>query len=455
MKMKKIFRVAVLAVAATLIFTANALGGEVVNLVPDWFIGGGAVLADAFASAAETSQGTAKVSDKPAHNKSTVSKVLTKIMPSQFPLDQMLRDLSTETTSSTKYEYFKVRSRAVCATVAEAVTGSTTSLVNIKVNAAHFFSVNGNVLVPSFNATGISNAATAVAEGGLSFTPLVLHICAVDWGTNTISVMALNATGVPDIPKDTKLYRMGTAMDELAARSEDPLSQPVKDYNYCQIHMTTVSEGVYQKLQEKEVPYGLAEFKEQALYDFRMTNEIDALFGTAQEFVDKKTNKTKYTADGLVRKISSHKFDFSNEEKLTEDHLQSMIAQLYNCSNGSDERYLYYGTELGSAIAGCRTIYKSLEAGKTEVRFGITFNRIDTNYGTLLLKYHPLFNICGYSRAGIVVDPANVYRCIQKPLEATPLDLDKSGQSRSKDIRIDESHTLAVTNPDTHAMILV
>ncbi len=453
MKMNKIFRVAVLAVAATLIFTANALGGEVVNLVPDWFIGGGAVLADAFASAAETTQGTAKVSDKPAHNKSTVSKVLTKIMPSQFPLDQMLRDLSTETTSSTKYEYFKVRSRAVCATVAENVTGSTTSLVNIKLNTAHFFSLNGNVLVPSWEATGKGKAATELSDDKVAFNPLVLHICSIDKGTSTIGVIALNASGVPSIKSATKLYRMGTAMDELAARSEDPLSQPVKDSNFCQIHMTTVSEGLYQKLQEKEVPYGLAEFKEHALYDFRMTNEIDTLFGAADECLDPVTNKTKYTSDGLTRKINHH-IDWTGKT-VTENDLQDMFAEIYAVNNGSDERYLYYGTELGSAIAGCRTIYKSLEAGKTEVRFGITFNRIDTNYGTLLLKYHPLFNICGYGRAGIVVDPANVYRCIQKPLEATPLDLDKSGQSRSKDIRIDESHTLAVTNPDTHAMILI
>ena len=453
MKMNKIFRVAVLAVAATLIFTANALGGEVVNLVPDWFIGGGAVLADAFASAAETSQGTAKVSDKPAHNKSTVSKVLTKIMPSQFPLDQMLRDLSTETTSSTKYEYFKVRSRAVCATVAEAVTGSTTSLVNIQLNTAHFFSLNGNVLVPSWETTTKAEAATELSNDKVAFKPLVLHICSINRGTNTIGVIALNANGVPNIKSGTKLYRMGTAMDELAARSEDPLSQPVKDSNFCQIHMTTVSEGLYQKLQEKEVTYGLAEFKEHALYDFRMTNEIDTLFGAADECVDRVTNKTKYTSDGLVRKIN-HRIDWTGKT-VAENDLQDMFAEIYAVNNGSDERYLYYGTELGSAIANCRTIYKSLEAGKTEVRFGITFNRIDTNYGTLLLKYHPLFNICGYGRAGIVVDPANVYRCIQKPLEATPLDLDKSGQSRSKDIRIDESHTLAVTNPDTHAMILI
>lgn len=454
MKLKKIFRVGLLAVAATLIFTANAIGGEVVNLLPDFFIGGGAILADAFAGAAETTQGTATEAAKPAHNKSSVDSVLHKIMPSQFPMDEMLRKLSTAKTDSTKYEYFKVRARGVSALVAVDVepSSSTPDIATITVSSAHIFSQDGNILVPSWEATGVGVPAKAAATG-VSFSPLVLHICSVDRATNKIVVKALNASAVPAIKGNTVLFRMGTAKNELAAISEDPMSQPAKDYNFCQIHMTTVSEGVYQKLQEKEVQYGLAEFKEQALYDFRMTNEIDALFGVAREFDDIE-GRHKYTSDGLVRKITKKIEKGNTVPSVTEDILMGWAADIFDGNNGSDTRILYYGTEFGKAIANCRTIYKSLEAGKTEVKFGLTFNRIETNFGTLLLKYHSLLNRYGYGSAAIVVDPANVYRCIQKPLEATELNLDKSGQKRSKDIRIDESHTLAVTNPETHAIIL-
>lgn len=451
MKMKKIFKFGLLAVVATIIFTANAVAGEAVNLLPDFFIGGGAILADAFAGASETSQGTATEAQKPAHNKASVDHVLHKIMPSQFPMDEMLRKLSTAKTESTKYEYFKVRARGISATIASDVTGATGSAVTITLDSAHIFSKDGNIMVPTWNATGADKAATAVSSG-VSFSPLVLHICDINRAAKTITVIALNASGVPSLKAQTKLFRMGTAKNELAAISEDPLSQPAKDYNFCQIHMTTVSEGVYQKLQEKEVPYGLAEFKEQALYDFRMTNEIDALFGTRSEF-DDPDGKHKYTSDGLIRKISKN-LDKGTAASVTEDVLLGWAADVFDGNNGSEERILYYGTDFGRSIANCRTIYKSLEAGKTEVKFGITFNRIETNFGTLLLKYHSLLNMYGYGSAGIVVDPANVYRCIQKPLEATELNLDESGQKRSKDIRIDESHTLAVTNPETHAILL-
>ena len=110
-----------------------------------------------------------------------------------------------------------------------------------------------------------------------------------------------------------------------------------------------------------------------------------------------------------------------------------------------------------AAITAARasTVQKQLEAGSTEVVFGITFHRISTPDGELLMKPHDLLNEYGYSKAAIVIDPANVYRAIQKPLEATELDRDKTGLSRSSDVRIDESHTLAVTNPDAHALLTV
>ena len=96
---------------------------------------------------------------------------------------------------------------------------------------------------------------------------------------------------------------------------------------------------------------------------------------------------------------------------------------------------------------------KQLEAGKTEVVFGISFRKLETTDGVLLLKPHDLLNEYGYERAAVVVDPANVYRAVMKELEATELDRDKVGLSRSTDIRMDEAHCLAVTNPDTHAII--
>ena len=218
--------------------------------------------------------------------------------------------------------------------------------------------------------------------------------------------------------------------------------------------MTTVSEGLYQKLTEKDVQFGLLDMKEQALLDFRMTNEADALFGVKQQIVDPISRKVKYMSDGMLRKIDK-RLDMGAESKITNDLIYGWASDIFCGNNGSERRVMFYGKDFGRQIAGASTVVKQLEAGNTEVVFGITFHRIATPDGELLMKPHDLLNEYGYSKAAIVIDPANIYRAERKPLEATELERDKVGLSRSTDVRIDESHTLAVLNPDTHAVITV
>ena len=187
---------------------------------------------------------------------------------------------------------------------------------------------------------------------------------------------------------------------------------------------------------------------------FRMTNEADSIFGVKQKFVDPVTRKVKYMSDGLLRKIDKH-LDMGTESKVTNDMIYGWASDIFCGNNGSERRIMFYGKDFGRSMAAAPTIEKQLEADKTEVVFGISFHRIETTDGVILMKPHDLLNEYGYTKAAVVVDPANVYRAVQKQLEATPLKRDEAGLSRSTDIRLDESHCLAVTNPDCHAIITV
>lgn len=250
----------------------------------------------------------------------------------------------------------------------------------------------------------------------------------------------------------TVFSRLGVAKDENAAISEDPSQMPYDSANYCQIHMTTISEGYYQSLQKKDVQWGFTDYKEQAMFDFRKTNEATSLFGCKGKFVDPITQKTKYTSDGIVRQINKH-LDRGSKTSIDTDMLNGWCTDIFRGNNGSDERIAFYGQEFGRELAKATTVQKQLEAGKTKVVMGITFNRIETNDGVLLLKAHDLLTEMGYGSACVVLDTNAMYRAVQKPMEATPLDLDKTGISRSKSLRIDESHCTVTTNPEVHALI--
>ena len=390
-------------------------------------------------------------------NKPTISQKITKINPSLFPMDTMLRELETVPCKSFEYEYYSVRGRGVESSIKTAYTvtgGSESGAKQIDVTNAHIFSQDGNILFPTINVNNESKVATPL-DSGVSLNPLICHIVSVDnIAQGKITIYPVNAAVLPALAADTPIYRLGVAKHENAGMSEDPSQMPYSDSNFCQIHMTTISETLYQRLTEKEVQFGLLDMKEQALLDFRMTNEADSIFGVKQKFVDPVTRKVKYMSDGLLRKIDKH-LDMGTESKVTNDMIYGWASDIFCGNNGSERRIMFYGKDFGRSMAAAPTIEKQLEADKTEVVFGISFHRIETTDGVILMKPHDLLNEYGYTKAAVVVDPANVYRAVQKQLEATPLKRDEAGLSRSTDIRLDESHCLAVTNPDCHAIITV
>lgn len=389
---------------------------------------------------------------RPEINKPTVSQTITKVMPSLYPLDTMLRELRTGKTKSDIYEYFSVVARGTFAKVKTAGTETAApAIATVSLDSAHMLSLDGNLIVPEYEATTPSAKAAKVSSG-VAKRPLVLHIVGVNYANQSVEVIALNASHVPAFAQGTVLYRGGTAKDQLAAMSDDPQILPTKDFNYCQINMCTISQSKLQALQEKEVAFGMAELQEQAIMDFRYQNEVSALFGYGREIIDPKTQKAKYTMSGFVQKVSKF-LDKGSASSLTKDVINGWMADIFDCNNGSDTRVMLYGADFATAMANSAVFEKQLEAGKTEIKFGLKWNSIETNHGTLLCRMHTGLGMNGYGSTAMVIDPANIRRVEQMPLTEEQLDLDRSGRRRTDDVRLMESFTLEVTNPDTHAVL--
>lgn len=397
-----------------------------------------------------------KVTGHPEMNKATVSKKLAKVMPSNYPLDTMLREITSGTTNSDKYEFYSIVARGVKAKlgadVSTAETGGAPVTLTLS-EGVHSLSLDGDLLVPSYNVAVSGATATATKVTGLASRPLQLHIVGISYGNKTISVIGVNAP-CPALVKDTELYRMASAKDQDAAISNDPMATPTKDFNYCQRNLCTISENAYQALQDKEVDYGMAEFKEQAIYDFRYQNEITAIFGSAYyggEMVDPNTQKRKLHMRGLV--------DFGIKTLSREDgvgvaeFLNTSMQEIFSNNNGSEKRILLYGPEFATELANSGAWAKQLEAGKTEVKWGITWKVIESNFGTVLGMLHNGLGMVGYGKAAVLIDPANIRRIEQVPLSMQDLDLKKAGIRNSKDVLMEEAWTLEVTNPATHAML--
>ena len=400
-----------------------------------------------------------QVVSHPQINKETISERLAKVLPSNFPLDTFLRNIGSGKTKSDKYGFYSIYARGTSASPTKDVTAQgTDDTTTIKVDNIHCLSKDGCLMVPSRNVAG-NVAGDYSATPALN--PLVLNIVNIDYAAKTITVSGINAP-CPALSTNDVLYRMAAAKDQDAAMSDDPQATPTKAFNWVQRNLCTISENAFQALQEKEVKYGLAEFKEQAILDFRYQNEITSLFGAAYrandgEFIDPVSQKRKLHMKGLTSFIQNRLImgdeGYTNEK--VDEFLNRAMEQLFANNNGSEERILLYGPEFATILANSGVFSKQLEAAKTEVKWGVTWKVIETNFGRLLGIMHTGLGMVGYGKAGIVIDPANVRRIEQLPLQQTVLDLKKAGQRNSNDVTLDEAWTLEVTNPGTHGILFV
>ena len=399
-------------------------------------------------------------------NRPSVSERLAKIGWSNAPLDTMLRNIGKGKTKSDKYEFYSVAARGVeCIVASDGDTGgasinaeSATSTIKLA-SGVDCLSKDGVLLVPSINV--VAEEVKALESGKkIAVKPLMLHIVDIDYtGNGTITVAPLNASmGTVTIAENTKLFRAGVACDQDVAKTDDPQAMPTKDHNYRQRMLCTVSENAYQRLQEKDVEYGLNDFKEQAIYDFRLQSEAAAIFGggavAGENFIDPKTRKRKLHMRGVLD------FDIQVIESAPgqpiDEYLNVAMEKLFAVNNGSEERILLYGAGFATKLANSKWWTKQLEANKTEMKWGVTWKMVESNFGRLRAIMDPALSLFGdYTDCALVVDPRHLRVVEQVPLQENKLDLQKAGIRNSLDVVLEESITLELTNPKAHGLLII
>lgn len=388
-------------------------------------------------------------------NKATTSSKLAKIGWSNAPLDTFLRNIGKGKTNSDTYQFFSVTARGVACTASAAEKKGDVIEVTMA-TGVHSLSKSGVLMVPTLKVVG-GVAETAGSKASLK--PLMLHIADIDYSGKKVSLVPLNGTVTDALLANATFYRAGIACDQDVAITEDPQAMPTKDYNHCQRMLCTISENMYQALQDKEVEYGLNDYRDQALLDFRLQSEMAAIFGggavAGENFIDPKSNKRKLHMRGVLD------FDIQNIVKTEADEdvdafLNRSMEELFAVNNGSSERLLLYGAGFATALANSKWWQKQLEANKTEIKWGVTWKMVESNFGSLRGIMDPALSLTGeYSNCALVIDPAHVRLVEQVALQERKLDLVSAGIRNSKDIVLEESITLELTNPKAHGLLVL
>jgi hypothetical protein len=389
----------------------------------------------------------------------TISQQVTEMKPSRTPLDTIMRTAVKKNVKARawKYEYYAIDNRPFTDTVATAYTAGTAERAAIEVDDVNIWNQDDTALVR--DSTGDDDHE------------YVLYIYAVDRTAGTISVICLNNSDnsdvVPSIAEDAVLTRMGNAKHEEDAQTDPFAMVPQKSYNYLQYFMAQIEQSNLSMDQEQEVQYGWGDFARQQVYDLRATMELSLLFGFRAEMTDPLDSTVKYLTGGAIRFIDNELTYGTGgaNRTITHDDLIDWSKAIFASNAGSTSRVMFSGSGFTANLMKIKKVQdsttdvtvdylqKQLEAQKTEVKLGLTFKKIETNFGSIYHYYHPLFDEAGWTDKAVVLDVNNLEKAVRKPMNKRKIDLLASGQKNAKALVLEEICALIVRYPDTHATI--
>ena len=201
----------------------------------------------------------------------------------------------------------------------------------------------------------------------------------------------------------------------------------------------------------KEVNWDIRDMQALSLFDLRCQMEATSLFGVRSKIYDSQDSDYKYTSGGAIRFITK-KLTYTPGDIDSAD-FSNWTKNIFVGNAGSDNRYMFIGSDLNEELSNIPYVQKQIDGNSTEEKFGITFTKIETNFGILLVKHHPLFNYYGWSKNAIVLDMNNIRKRVFDPMKVRKLDLMSSGLKKANAFVLEETFGLEFRYPDTHAII--
>lgn len=397
---------------------------------------------------------TASEEAVPGLLRNVIDRRIVKVRPSSTPIDQLSRCAGARPTRSMTVEYYSVdpkRTDSVLSSPIAAGAGKRRG-DGLYVITAHtsddvLFEPSETVIFPDISVQ---------PNDAAPLQPLVAYVVART-DTAGLEIIAVNAPRdesgkplVPEIPVNTKIVRMGRAAAELDVQTPQFQCLPTKASNHCQIFKMQVEESTLHRIANKEIGWTFSDQEEAAVIDMRLGMEKNFLFGAAAKIVDPNKNEEVYLTGGIWSQAGRHcEVDV---DKFTERTLIEIAEKAFTGNCGSKRKILVCGTGLMSAISKIDCT-RCRRAGETYVKWGLTFNEIVTNFGSLFIIHSETFDQCGHRCDGLVIDPDYLTKYVHLPFHTEKLDLRSSGTRNTSAVVITEASCLVLRYPDTHLRI--
>lgn len=370
---------------------------------------------------------------------------VTKIRPMATPIDQLSRCGDVRRCGSMTVNYYQVDVKDVSTTVTKAPDAFDIVSVDddyykitLKVKTATIFSKSETAMMPAVEVDG---------------NPLVLYVTEVndDKIVATIINEGVDTSELTSqITKDAMVVRMGRAAAELDVQSPQFETLPKRSRNYCQIFKMQVEESTLHRLSNKEAEWNFSDQEEIAIIDMRQGMEKNFIFGQAAKLAGPHNDEIYLTGGVWNQGVPSMEYD---PETLDESTLISMCRTVFTGQGGTSRKILIGGSDFVETLSNMPRERVVLNTS-TFVRWGLEFNEIKTNFGTLYLIHSEIFDQCGHSADAMIIDPAMLTKYVHIPFTTEKLDLRSSGQRNTDAVVITEASCVVLRNPKAHLRVI-
>ena len=393
--------------------------------------------------------------------RNSVDERIVKIRPMATPIDQLSRCAGARPCSSMKVGYYAVDVKPVSTFVSKDIA-ATDTIVEDDAATLYMHTDHDAILSPSETLL-LPDIKVSYKSGGVATTgPLMLYVISLDdtrgvrcrivnAGIKTDAATGKSYADIPDIGEGAVVVRMGRAAAELDVQTAQFEALPRRATNNCQIFKMQVEQSTFQKLANKEVGWDFSDQEEVAVIDMRLGMEKNFLFGTCAEIYDPEKKETVYLTGGIWGQ-AERQFNYSLG-KLTRGQLLNLCRNAFTGNGGSSRKILVAGSMLVQELSNL-DYDKVLSAGQTYTRWGVEFREIVSNFGTLYVVHSEIFDQCGHTSDGFVLDPEYMTKYCHVPFHAETLDLRRSGLRNTDAVVLTEASCLVLRHPASHMRVV-
>lgn len=367
--------------------------------------------------------------------RSEVDERIVKIRPSATPIDQISRLGGARAAGSIEVDYYSVDTKAGSDKVdvrLEMDAGATD--IELTMEHAALFSPTETLLAPGLTDTDGNTCIFYVKE--VSGSKLKLKL--------------MNPGSFEEILKGQVLVRMGRAAKELDVQTPLYASVPTKQRNYCQIFKIQVEQSSLQRLADKEVGWTFSDQEEVAVMDMRMGMEKSFLFGLKGRMHDTDNNDVWFTQGIWNQTDNDCKY---TGDSFTQSDFYRLMRQAFTGNAGSTRKVLVAGSDLIDAINRF-PLSRDLTGTQKETVWGVDFHTMISKFGTLYVVHSEVFDDCGGSYNGMVIDPEYLTKYTHIPFSAERLSLRESGLRNTEAVVMTEASCLVLRYPTAHVRVI-